>query len=320
VAKSPRSNSETGEHADVLTDAFQAISKRRWDLLAERWRNYLPAYLGEMPDAFQPPADDEVIKQRIKKITSEDKFESIEEAPVIRTLIFEAARFCADRCLYFTHTAENLADNGGPTAALTAGYLAMMFGARSLQSLLGVYYCFSENRTWLIDIWPKASETSSGGRTREWTPSSKALISKRRMGHEHHWKLFIRLRTITTRLPIEDDALIIFRRLKTHSSYSDQRNDIQYNDVWPYADLYQELTNTGIGILPQGWDIRHSDLDSNLKLAQILAFCSTAMLLSIVRPLPRFAAFSAALIERLAPERHPLMNSGALSAAIAQLH
>ncbi|MGA8614986.1 MAG: hypothetical protein WB760_25580 [Xanthobacteraceae bacterium] len=319
MAKSPRSRSDTDRHRDALNDAFQAISKRRLDLLAERWRGYLPADIEDMPEAFQPPAEDEVVIDRFNRIASEDRFETIEDAPIIRTLVFEASRFCSDRCLYFTRSAERLAHNGAPTAALTAAYLAMMFGARSVQSLLGIYYCFSSDRTWVLDIWPDASETSSGGRTRDWMPSSFGLISKRRMGHEHHWKLFIRLRAITTRLPVEDGALAILRKLKTHGDYSTQRNDIQYNDVWHYGDLYGELTSLDIGLLPPNWDVNLSDLDCNLKVAQIFAFCSVAMLLSVLKPLPKFKGFVERLRGRLNREWHPVMNRGALHTALSEL-
>jgi hypothetical protein len=319
VAKSPKSKSEPHERSDPLGDAFQLISKRRWDILMERWRSYMPAQLADMPNAYQPLSNEQIVISRVQTVRAEDAFETVEDAPVIRTLIFETARFCAERSLYFTRIAENLVVSGQPTGALTASYLAMMFGARSVQCLLGIHYCYVKNQSWLIDCWPEASETTSQGRLRDWTAATRTLISNRRMGHEHHWKLFIRLRAITTRLPIEDNALAVFRRLKDHSSYSADRNDIQYNDRWPYPDLDQDYAQADIGILPADWDVRLGDFDHALKMAQILAFSSASMILSIVKPLPKFQEYSLELRQRLAPEWHPLMNLGALANALAQL-
>jgi hypothetical protein len=292
---------------------IQTIERRRWDILAERWRSYLPDSLGEMPGAFQAPAKDELLIDRMKGIGHGDSFSSIDDAPVIRTLIFEAARFCVERCLYFTRIAEHLAENGMPTAAVTSAYLSMIFGSRSLQGFLGIYYCFSREATWLIDIWPSASLTTSQGGVREWAPRIAAFISDRRIGHEHHWKLFIRLRSVTTRLPLNDNAMSVLRRLRDYGSFSSHRNDIQYNDHWPYHDLYQPLNEVEIGLLPAGWVVREQDLDHNLKIAQVLAFISARMLLDVLLPLRKFTDYCAEFRSRLTPDWHPLLSAGALS-------
>jgi hypothetical protein len=320
VTKSQKSKSEAQKRSDdPLGSAFQSISRRRWDFIAERWRGYLPAELKDMPEAYQFPVDDEVLAERMREVRDSDRFEALQDAPIIRTLVFESARFCGDRSLYFTRIAERLAQEGRPTASLTAAYLAMMFGARGVQNFLGLYYCFSANRTWLIDIWPDASEVTSQGQMRDWTPFLKALVSDRRMGHEHHWKLLMRLKGITTRLPIEEGALAIFRRMKNHSDYSDSRNSIQYGDHWPCPDLYNAAIQPGFGVLPVTWRIYSDDPDVDIKLAQILAFCSASMLLEIIKPLPKFRVYAAGFKERLSPEWHPILGTGALSAALSRL-
>ena len=292
---------------------IQGIERRRWDIISERWRSYLPDRLDEMPDAYQAPTKENLLIDRMRGVGPSNVFDSIDDAPVIRTLIFEAARFCAERCLYFTRTAEQLAASGMPTAAVTVSYLGMLFGSRSMQGFLGVYYSFLENSTWLIDVWPGASETSSQGRLKEWAPRIDAIVNKQRMGHEHHWKLFIRLRAVTTRLPLDDGAMSVLRKLRSHGNFSAQRNDIQYNDKWPYLDLYQQLNEAEFGLLPSGWDVDEDDLDNNLKVAQIMAFCSAHMLLDVLMPLRKFNEYCAQLRLRLSPDWHPLLNAGALS-------
>jgi hypothetical protein len=215
--------------------------------------------------------------------------------------------------------AERLARNGTPTAAVTVAYLGMVFGSRTMQSLLGLHYCFSGNLTWVVDIWPNASATTSQGRLREWMPQIAAFINDRRIGHEHHWKLFIRLRSITTRLPLDDNALSVLRRLREHGSFSGHRNDIHYNDGWPYRDLYQYLDIADVGLLPAGWDVREQDLDHSLKVAQIMAYCSARMLLDILSPLRKFSDYCASFKQRLTSDWHPLMNAGALSDGLGHL-
>jgi hypothetical protein len=302
-----------------MDTVIQGIERRRWDVISERWRNYLPDRLDEMPNAYQAPAKESLLIDRMRGVGSSDVLHSIGDAPVIRTLIFEAARFCAERSLYFTRTAEQLAASGMPTASVTVSYLGMLFGSRSMQGFLGLYYCFFENSTWLIDVWPGASETSNQGRLKEWTPRIGAVINKQRMGHEHHWKLFIRLRAITTRLPLDDGAMSVLRKLKNHGSFSAQRNDVQYNDKWPYLDLYQRLNEAEFGLLPSGRDVDEDDSDHNLKVAQIMAFCSVHMLLDILIPLRKFNQYSAQLRRQLSPDWHPLLNAGALSIGLDRL-
>jgi hypothetical protein len=301
-----------------MDQAIREIQRRRWDIISERWRNYLPDGLDEMPRAFQAPAKEPLLADRMKAVRYSDGFDSIEDAPVIRTLVFEAARYCAERCLYFTRTAEQLAASGMPTAAVTVSYLGMLFGSRSMQGLLGVYYCFLENSTWLIDIWQGASETSSQGRLREWAPRIRAVVNKQRMGHEHHWKLFIRLRAVTTRLPLNDGAVAVLRKLQNHGEFSAQRNDVQYNDGWPYLDLHRRLIEAELGVLPPEWDFDDEDLDSNLKLAQIMAFCCAHMLIDVLGPLRKFNQYCIQLKLRLSPDLHPLLNVGALSSDLTR--
>jgi len=302
-----------------MDSAIQEIVRRRWDFISARWRNYLPDVLDEMPDAFQAPEKNEILVGRMKVIASSNQFEDVIDAPIVRTLIFEAARFCAERCLYFTRTTEQLVSVGTPTAAVTISYLAMVFGSRSIQSLLGIYYCFSENSTWLIDIWPGASDTTSQGRLREWEPCIAALVNRQRIGHEYHWKLFIRLRSVATRLPLDDNAMAALRRLRDHGSFSTQRNGIHYNDCWPYCDLYRRLNDAEIGILPDGWSVDEEQLDHTLKIAQIVAFCSAHMLLDVLSPLRKFRNYCAELKLRLGPDWHPLMNAGALCDSLNRL-
>ena len=249
----------------------------------------------------------------MRDVRSFDRFKSIGDAPKVRTLIFEAGRFSAERCLYFTRTAEQLVSRGVPTAALTASYLGMIFGSRAIQSFLGIYYCFQNNRTWMVNVWPGASDSTSQGDPKDWTPRILALISARRISHEHHWKIFIRVRSVTTRLPLEYNAMGVFRRLKNHWSYSSRRNDIQYNDLWPYADLNERLASVKIGVLPEKFDVTQEDLDCDLKVSQIMAFCSAAMLLDVLSPLPKFEAYCSQFKSRLTAEWHPLINTGALA-------
>jgi hypothetical protein len=302
-----------------MDNAIQAIGRRRWDIISERWRSYLPDILDDMPNAYQAPTKNDIFVDRMKGLASSDQFDEVADAPILRTLIFEASRFCTERCLYFTRTAEQLVSQGTPTAAITTSYLAMMFGSRSMQSLLGLYYCFEANSTWLVDVWPGASDTTSQGRLKEWVPRIVALIDERRIGHEHHWKLFIRLRAVATRLPLDDEAMAALRRLRDHGNFSNHRNRIHYNDYWPYRDLYQQLNDAEIGILPAGWNVDEEQLDHSLKIAQVMAFCSARMVLDVLSPLRKFREYCTQLKLRLGSDWHPLMNAGALSTELDQL-
>lgn len=302
-----------------MDNAIRKIERRRWDLLSSRWHSYLPDAINEMPDAFASLSDDELLLEKMRNIHSLDEFESIGDAPKLRTLIFEAGRFSAERCLYFTRTAEQLVSRGAPTAALTASYLGMIFGSRAIQSFLGIHYCLQDNRTWMVDVWSGASDSTSQGEPKDWTPRILALISARRISHEHHWKIFIRIRSVTTRLPLDDNAMGVFRRLKDHGSYSTRRNDIQYNDHWPYADLSERLVSAEIGVLPEKFDVTQKDLDCDLKVAEIMAFCSAAMLLDVLSPLPKFKNYCSQFKSRLSAEWHPLINIGALASGVEGL-
>jgi hypothetical protein len=306
-----------------VENAIQNIGRRRWDVLSSRWRDYLPDVIAKMPKAYEAPAKDELVLERMRSIGSLNQFETIDDAPKIRTLIFEAGRFSVERCIYFTRTAEQLAAQGVPTAALTASYLGMMFGSRAMQSLLGIYYCFNQNSTWMIDVWSAASDATNQGRVIEWTPRILALVSNRRIGHEHHWKIFMRLRSVTTRLPVDDAAIGVLRRLQDHVNFSVRRNDVQYNDQWPYYDLYERfferLNGLDIGVLPERFDVTGNDKDYDLKAAQIFMYCAVAMLLDVLWPLPKFRSYCIQLKERLSAEWHPLINAGALAKDVAAL-
>src|SRR5260221_7014511 len=302
-----------------METAIQAIGRRRWDIISTLWRSYLPDDLEELPAAYKPLSTDELLLETMNGVGAGGEFEDIADAPKFRTMIFEAARFAVERCLYFTSTAEKLAAAGAPTAAVTVAYLCMMFGSRGMQSLLGIHYCFYQNWTWLIDIWPGASETSSQGKPKDWTPRTFALKHAFRIGHELHWKIFIRIRSITTRLPLHDDPAGVLRRLRDHGSFSARRNAIHYNDAWPYADLYRLLNEIGPGVLPSGFAITEQDVDHDLKLAQMIAFCAAHMMLDVLSPLPKFKGYCTQLRGLLSAERHPLLNSGALAHIVANL-
>lgn len=64
-----------------MNDAIQIITRRRWDVIAARWREYLPDSLDEMPNSFDAPKKDELLIDRMKTINSIDQFESVEDAP-----------------------------------------------------------------------------------------------------------------------------------------------------------------------------------------------------------------------------------------------
>jgi hypothetical protein len=294
--------------------AIKEIGKRRWDILSERWRGYIPFELSDLPQGYQPLLNDELFIESMRAIEDVGSFQQIEDIPKFRTLSFEAARFSMERCLYFSRVAESLIIHGTPTAALSCAYLAMWYGTRSIQIFLGVNYCFSGSRTWMIDFWPEASEVSSGGRQKEWVAKINGLVSNQRIGHEHHWKLFIRLRAVSTRLPIDDEgAAIIFRRLKSDENFSSRRNQIQYHDKWPYADMYDKVISGEIGILPKNFDFNIDDVDCDVKIAQLVAFCAAKMILEILAPLNKFREYSAKLKSRLTNDDHPILSAGGLS-------
>jgi hypothetical protein len=146
-----------------------------------------------------------------------------------------------------------------------------------------------------------------------------ALTHRQRIGHELHWKLFIRLRSVTTRLPLAGDAMGVLRRLRDHGSFSGHRNAIQYTDHWPYSDLYELLNEAELGLLPGGWDVTENNLDRDLKVAQLFAFCSAHMVLDVLSPFKKLKTYCDQFRLRLAPEWHPLMNSGALSEALNEI-
>ena len=111
----------------------------------------------------------------------------------------------------------------------------------------------------------------------------------------------------------------VLRRLRDHGSFSAHRNDIHYNDRWPYPDLYELLSDAEIGLLPAGWDVDVDDLDHNLKVAQIFGFCSAHMLLDVLSPLPKFREYCERLKRWLSPDWHPILNAGALSGGLEAL-
>lgn len=272
-----------------------------------------------MPSAFEPFVEDDALREKMNSLVTRDQFESLGDIPKIRTMTFEASRFSTERCLYFTGIAERLVAQGSPTAALGASYLGMIFGSRAIMALLGVSYCFHQNFTWMFDVWPGACELTSQGKRKHWEARISAMVGKLRFGHEQHWKLFIRLRSVAFQLPLDENEIGALRRIKDHSGFSSRRNSVQYADFWPYLDLTRLFIDTSIGLLPANFDIQQENLDHDLKFAQILALCASSMTLDVLSPLKRHSAYCLQLKSRLSPEWHPLLNAGGLTDRLKRL-
>jgi hypothetical protein len=303
-----------------MEDAFENIGPRRWNLLQVHWRSYLPPQILDLPACFSPLTDDQLIVDRVGAILERNEFVSIDDYPKIRTSVFEMARFSMERALYFLASAEKLAGSGRLTAALTTSYLSMFFSARSIMAFLGVAYCYSKNSTWLVDVFEGASEITSQGKQKHWREDVRVLVSGQRMGHEHHWKLFIRMRAVGLRLPLDTLELSVLRKLKEHWSFSERRNALQYNDLWPLPDLLTPNQSAMFGLLNDPMmRVGSSDLDHDLKVAQILTLGAVSMVMDVIRPLAKHSAYKQSLQARLTPQSHPVLSSGLLSQKLTAL-
>lgn len=142
--------------------------------------------------------------------------------------------------------AHDQAVGGCATWSLATSYQAGLFAAEAMLKLLGVAIVSTEQRHFVVDVWPPPEKGLKGKALQGYTLGSEVHLIRlsSSVSHFHRWALLQRALRMASNLPFDRDVVQVLIDMEDRD-FAAQRNTLHYATGWAYSDLHAYIGMPG---------------------------------------------------------------------------
>lgn len=228
----------------------QKLVARTWTDVRDWWANYIPV----IDPPGSPPADVvgnlPSVGKVLKNVQDDAPWEEDEEVGGLRAGVLAESLFTLHKAANVLGAAQVHVGKGLCSWSLSSAYHAAFFSAKAVLGLLGVTVIETNNRTYLIDVWPPPKKKKNLINA----PSNTLFQLTHRVEHRQIWAWFQRMLRVTTVDEVTWPKKCVEGITDLDiNDFARQRNTLHYATIeWPFQDLHQCVVMEQFGRHPAG--------------------------------------------------------------------